>query len=214
MPNETFELADKQGNGGPSSELQIYDFALQPTTLHAFLNRAKLGFGNYSSKEFWQLIQDFERGEYASAAFGRKLTERAKRETKLYLAKNGLSEYDEESEAIIEVTPYDDAGLEKRFEGYDDLRTSKQGKMSPVEYGDYIWDKLSPEQRQEFLQDVTGLGETWVPPHWSMLLSKVEASKGRHAKQIEALFGVRKEQITHHSGDLPEGVHIGRQRRQ
>lgn len=207
MPDESFDIPDKTGNGGPSSQLDIYDFALQPTTLHQFLQKAKMGFGNYSDREFWQLIQDFERGEYASAAFGRKLTERAKLETQLFLAENGVSEYNEDDNTILEATPYPEDDQEMRFSAYENA-SGKNGRMSKREYGEYIWDKLTAEQRQTFLERISGLGETWVPPHWSMLLSKVEASKGRHAKQIEALFGVRKEQITHHSGEPPEDFRV------
>lgn len=177
---QNFEVEDKNGHNSPGSELDLYEMVVDSTVDDEFLSRNRLGLGFYSNREFWQQTESYKQGMYGDAAFARRLIERAIAETVTELGLNGYSYYDEDEGKVELPKGWND--LDENDQEDEDRRrfVRKRGKR--------IWRKLPDREKMEALEEMTGISEGWVPPHWRMLQMRHEASRSRGARLIDNFF--------------------------
>lgn len=188
-------LDDKQGNTAPSSQLELYDGIINPDATDSVVE--KLGTGYYTEDEQWQQIGSYRRGMYGDAAFGRGLYTRAVHETIMALGREGWQWYDEDRESFREMEGAD----------LEDVQPRESPRNAVFDRGKRIWDQLGAEQPMEgqgrlaALQEHSGLGGEWMPPHWRMMEARHEASKSRDARTQDNAFGTRQDRTVEHKGE-------------
>lgn len=179
--NNDFSMPDTNSKDRPSSQLDIYDEAVQSSADDEFLQNVNLGLGNYDGPEYWQQMQSYEQGLYADEAFGRRLQERAIAEAKNKMAREGWSYYDENREKVIER------------DGWEKLDESEKQDQDRRRYlksqGEKIWSKLNERERYDALVELTGFSEDWMPPQWRMLMARHEGSRSKGGRLIDNIFG-------------------------
>jgi len=163
----------------PSSDLDLYDKAVDPPLSDDFLNSNNLGLGNYSDGEMWQQVESFRMGLFADAAFSDKLDARRIEETQRQLALEGY--------AYI-----NDDGQRKEFSGWADLTERSQANKDRRRYieerGEEIWETLPEERQYQATIECTGM-PNWMPPHLRMVLMRHEASRSKGGRTQDNLFG-------------------------
>lgn len=168
----------------PNSMLEVYMSMLAGNTGDDFLETINLGTGNYTNDEYWQQVQSFRNGLFAESAVSRHVLEKARRETKEALV-----------EAIFE-TPEAQILDGVSYPAPDD-DTSQREYYN--EHADEIWESLGtaemPPSRHKavLVNEVTGLGMNWSPPHHRMLKMRHEASQSKGARALDNLFDRVKE---------------------
>lgn len=178
----------KTNSGGgpdqPMNELDVYQEAIESTVDDDLLEDVLLGLGNYSNSEYWQQVESFRNGLYASTAFTRRLFKRAVQETKTELAIEGY-EYHVRG---------DDGTVQKHaFEGWKDLPEGKQADLDRRRWIDdrkeEIWEEMAEEAQANAIVEIAGFESDWTPPHWRMMMMRHEASRSRGARLLDNLFG-------------------------
>lgn len=199
------------GNGRPDrrpeDELDLQKEVLDSSSIDPLLEEENLGTGNYHDSEMWQQVESYRNGLYATAAFQRILSERAKQESKTKLALRGWELSDPETNKVYEWDGWDDLTLEKRRE----IWTEKLGQDVDDfdrrrwirRYGEYVFSQLyelrEPERvfypAVEAMQELSGWEGDWSPAHYRMLMTRHEVSRSRGARLLDNFFGRVKENI-------------------
>jgi hypothetical protein len=120
------------GNGQWNDELDAYAQVLANSPdLDLDTN---FGLGNYNQRIFYEQIANYRKAAKANALFQRVILQRAIHETKLALAEEGITFYDED-------------GMEPRsFDGVDDDNVESR-RSELRERGQGIWQKLGDANR-------------------------------------------------------------------
>lgn len=185
MSAQTFSADERTDHEQPpvSSELDIYNYATRPGASDGFLRETNFGLGNYKPKEMWQQVDSYSLGLFANAAFGRTILDRAIEDTKCHLARHGCT-----------VTRSDE---EVSFDGWQTLSEDKQQTKDRRRYiseqADAIWNSLSDTEKLELTEQVTGITDSWTPPHWRMMQVRHETSRSRGSRLLDNVFGRIKE---------------------
>lgn len=182
-PHTNFSVQDTHGSRSPSSQLDIYQEAVESSSKgDRFLEQVNLGLGNYSSAEYWQQMDAFKAGMYGREAFSRVLLDRAIHQTKMTLAREGAKfEVNVDGDPkMVDVTGWANLNEEQR-KGKDRRRYIEQR-------AEEIWQNLPENHRAEAVVEVTGFATEWTPPHFAMVMARHEASRSRDARLLDNLF--------------------------
>lgn len=193
MNQDEFRMPDtEQQSGKATSQLDLYNEAVQSTVDDSTLSGNNLGLGNYSSAEYWQQIEAFQHGLYADRAFSRKIEQRAIHEAKREIALEGYAFYDTKKDDVETIDGWNDLDEDERKAAWED----RFGDGEPLTrrrwvrgVGDEIWADLDKEQRGEALRDCTGYEGNWKPPQWRMMLARHEGSRSKGAHLLDNVFG-------------------------
>lgn len=171
-------------------ELDLYEQALNAVAGDDFLEANQLGLGNLRDEEMWQQIESYKGGMYGEAAFGRTIDALLVEETKRELAREEWRKLgDDDNERREELReegwehPSKRAFIEEKMEEkWEDLRAPRDvGSREDRR-------EVTIENRLEKIEAVTGRLPGWTPPHWRMLLMRLDSSRSRDARLIDNLF--------------------------
>lgn len=186
---EQLQHGERRNEQPPSSQLDIYDRIIQSGVADDYLKQLNLGLGNYSTDEYWQQVQSYQKGSYAEAAFARLIIERAEQETKAAL---GLQEWEKLSEEQQRRTD------KRRFV---EQRAEEIWEQTP-EASEECVDKLN------LIEEHAGISSAWTPPMHRMMEMRHEASRSREARLMDNAFGrVDEQRIEGES--VPQGALTG-----
>jgi len=159
---------DPQQNGGqttandrPHDQIDIYNLAIASTIDSDLIDDVLLGLGNYSSREYWQQVDSFRKGVFSTAAFTRRIRERAIEETKVELALNGVSEQWE----------VDQTARAFEADGWNDLDDETQANI------DETWPEpkyVKPKAKGGGIAEFEHEGHTYLFPRKARLPSERE----------------------------------------
>jgi hypothetical protein len=174
-------------NDRPHDEIDIYNLAIASTIDSELIDDVLLGLGNYSSREYWQQVDSFRKGVFSTAAFTRRIRERAIEETKVELALNGVSEEWEVDQTIraFEADGWHDLDEETQAE-HDRRRWIDEKKEE-------FWEQLPEAIQFQLVAEIAGLDKDWKAPHIRMMMMRHEASRSKEARLMDNLFGRIKE---------------------
>jgi hypothetical protein len=174
-------------NDRPHDEIDIYNLAIASTSDSELIDDVLLGLGNYSSREYWQQVDSFRKGVFSTAAFTRRIRERAIEETKVELALHGVSEEWEVDQTVraFEADGWYDLDGETQAE-HDRRRWINEKKEE-------FWEQLPEAIQFQLVAEVAGLDKDWKAPHIRMMMMRHEASRSKEARLMDNLFGRIKE---------------------
>lgn len=193
----------------PEDELDLQKEVLDSSSIDPLLEEENLGTGNYHDAEMWQQVESYRNGLYATAAFQRILSERAKEETKTKLALYGWELSDPETGRVYQWEGWEDMTPDRRRQIWSDEDELNQ---DPDDYDRRRWIRrrgesvlssiyeLRDKDRHfypavEALQELSGWEGDWSPAHYRMLMTRHEVSRSRGARLLDNFFGRVKEQI-------------------
>lgn len=189
-----------RGSETPSSELGIYNLVIKPTELDEFLSETNLGLGNYSSREYWQQVDEFQDHIYADAAFGETTLDYAIYATKYQLGQEYFDELDAEHPAEA-VTDHDDISFDVPEGVYRDaivaLGEYKWKRLGRDEVSKQQWEQqldiadrqeLTAQMQLQALDDYASGAHQWTTPHGRMISVRHEASRSRGARLVDNVF--------------------------
>jgi len=174
-----YGIEDKARQGGPPSELELYETAVESGADDQFLGSINLGLGNYTAREQWQQVESYTRGMYAESAFGRQLFERALLETQVHLGLHGHTYFDINRDREVSK------------DGWLDLddQDSENRRDWILNRGQKTWDRLPDEEKKDLLAEIAGFEGSWIPPYWRMMQVRHETSRSKGARLLDNLFG-------------------------
>jgi len=192
-------------------QLDLYEQAINAVAGDDFLERNQLGLGNLEDDEMWQQIASYKSGMYGEAALGGTIDSLLVEETKRELARERWEKLGENDEDRRETLRDD-----------DDWSHPPSKRVFIAEKKEEAWESLGPgrdvgsaEDRRkvklqnqiEEIEDRTGRLPGWTPPHWRMLLMRLDSSRSRDARLIDNLFDrVNEQQV---SGDINTSELLG-----
>jgi len=166
----------------PRDELDVANEIISPSTYEDLLREVNLGTGVYDDEDVSMQMRSFRKGMIVDVAFDDVLFKRAIQETKIKLADNGFSHYNEYSEEVQHWDPITDDLVEER------------GRTGALRYrGDEIWEALSEpgkaisEKQAAALAEFVGI-DTLKPVFWRLLTAYHEASKSREGRTQDNFF--------------------------
>lgn len=178
-------VPDKKGNGGAKTQLEVIQEAIGSTDEEPFLSRTNFGLGNYTEREMWHQTEAHHRGMYATAAFKRRLEDRAMRETVLKLGEHGWT-YTVQTE---------NGPKDQHVKGWNDLPEEKRNSVDEPHRRSYIktqgrkiWDALPEREQRKAVESFTGVSGEWTAPHYRQMVMRHEASRSRGARLLDNLF--------------------------
>lgn len=187
----------RRSNGSSSGDkssarnaLELKDKLVEGAGGNPLLEHVNLGQGNYKDTDYWQQIRSYRRGLFLHTAFANIISERAIKETKIKLGREGYNaQYNDLEEAVDQFDPANNK--------YDfDRADSPRQKI--LEHGNWIWERLGDpatpisEKQVAAILDKTGATLDWLPISWQMVLGRHEASRSRDAELIrDVLSNVR-----------------------
>lgn len=121
------------GNDGEAWQDELDAYAQVLTRSPDQKLKTNFGHGNYDKREFYQQIRNFRKASRAMESFGRIILERAIYETKVNLALEGITFYDEDGQQVRQFEPLDP----------DPEHRTKEVR----EEGETIWRKLDESDR-------------------------------------------------------------------
>jgi hypothetical protein len=190
--NGTHEKADKTSDARPSRPVEVYSDATEPTASDdEFLANNNLGLGNYTRKEYYQQVDAYKKGEFADAAFGRRIIRLGKRQTQLALGRQAWADLDAEERArICDPDRGECAGRREwiRAEGrrrWDDGPGIGEYDLSRVDDIDGLRETL----RWNAFAEETDISKNWQSPFRRMLLMRHEGSRSIGSRLLDNLFG-------------------------
>jgi len=183
--NQQFDVPDKNGNGGASTQLDVMQKVIASTDEDPFLSRTNFGLGNYTEAEMWRQTKDHHHGMYAHAAFKQRLEKRARRETMRNLGERGWT-YTVETNDGVE---------DKHVPGWNNLpKDERESPGTPYRRryikhrGRQIWDRLPEREKQKAIESYGGLRGEWSSPHHRQMVMRHEASRSRGARLLDNIF--------------------------
>jgi len=169
---------------GPRDELDMYARVTESAQDNPLLQGTNLGLGNYDEKYKWQQIRSYRKGLKAYISFSRVLTERAIHETKVKLAREGFTHFNESKQMVDQWDPHDD----------DDVDEDQSSWISELERGNQIWNSLDDdrsalsEKQVAAIIEKTGISTDWMPIYWQMVSGRHEVSRSEDAELIRDLL--------------------------
>lgn len=164
---QTHGKVDKESDPRPGSTVEVYSEATSPTAEDDdFLSANNLGLGNYSKKEYYQQVDSFRKGQFADAAFGRRIVRLGKRQTQLAMARDKWDTLSDEERAAVD---------------------SKREWLH--ERGQELWNALDERERWARFAAETNISKNWTPPFWRMMMMRHEGSRSISARLLDNLFG-------------------------
>jgi len=172
----------------PRDELDMYSEILRPSGSNPLLEDTNLGQGNYDESYLWQQIRSYRKGLYAYTAFSGVLTKRAIYETKIKLAREGFTHYNESTEDVEQW----DSLQEEDIDDDESYWTAER------ERGEEIWNSLSDdrtplsEKQAAAVFRLTNISEEFMPIFWSMVSGRHEVSRSKDAELLrDMLTGIK-----------------------
>lgn len=169
----------QSANGhGPQDGYDIQAEILRSSEDNPLLENTNLGLGNYDEGYMWQQIRSYRKGLFAYIAFSRVLTHRAIHETKVALAREGFSYYDETTDEVKQWASI----------------SNEDNRKDVLERGEDIWDDLERPNEALSKKQVaaivkkTGIDTDWVPVNWQMVSGRHEVSRSQDAELIRDLL--------------------------
>jgi hypothetical protein len=173
---------------GPSDELDMYGDILRQSNANPLLEKTNLGQGNYDTDYLWQQVRSYRKGLFAYIAFSGVLSKRAIHETKIKLAREGFSHWNDNKGVVEEWDPLD----EDAKEDGESIWTAERRR------GNEIWNKLSDnrtplsEKQAAALLDKTNVSEDFMPIFWEMAAGRHEVSRSKDAELLrDMLTGIK-----------------------
>lgn len=172
----------QSGATEPRDELDMYSQILRSSGDNPLLENTNLGLGNYDESYKWQQIRSYRKGLYAYVAFSRILTQRAIHETKVKLAREGFSHYNEQKDKV------------EQWDSFNGTAENQSRWVAEMERGESIWEELSSPRDALSTKQVaaiikkTGISTEWVPIYWQMVSGRHEVSRSQDAELIRDLL--------------------------
>ncbi|RDZ99787.1 hypothetical protein DEQ92_20795 [Haloferax sp. Atlit-6N] len=181
---------------GPRDELDVAHEIITPTTYEQVLREVGLGSGVYDSDDISMQMRSFRKGMIVDTAFDELLFKRAVYETKVRLADNGYTHYNETTDNVQHWDPVDDEMLEE------------MGRTQAIrKRGKEIWESLSqpgePISEKQAAAMAEYIGVDGIKPvFWRLMAAYHEASKGREGRTQDNYFQrVKKSLVNEISSD-------------
>jgi hypothetical protein len=179
---QTRQSTGGNGNGEWHDELDAYAQVLSSSPdLDLETN---FGHGNYDERIFYDQIKNFRNAAKAMELFQRILLERAIYETKVAIAMDGITFYDEDGDEVVQETPVDPDSEHRRKE----IR----------EQGEQVWQRLGDTNRVLSDKQVKAIvRKTGHDLDWQSFFAKVlvfyhESSRSLDAELIrDFLTGIK-----------------------
>lgn len=175
----------------PRNPNELQGMLLSGARGNPLFDQVNLGQGNYSDDDFWQQIRAYRRGLYVYIAFGSTLEKRAIHETKVKLAREGYTHYNEEGNQVEQWQPLD----------ADDVAEDESSWEAELRRGEEIWNSLgdnrevmTTKQAAAILKK-TNADTDWLPVPWQMVVGRHEASRSREAELLRDLLTNPKKSI-------------------
>lgn len=177
-----------QGASRPNDELDMYGDLLQQSSANPLLQRTNLGQGNYDTDYLWQQVRSYRKGLFAYIAFSGVLSKRAIHETKIKLAREGFSHWNEEDKTVDQWGALDE----------DDREDGESIWTAERRRGEEIWQSLSDnetplsEKQAAALLEKTDVSEEFMPIFWQMAAGRHEVSRSKDAELLrDMLTGIK-----------------------
>lgn len=168
----------------PRDELDVANRFVAPTTYDELLEKVNLGTGFYQDEDISLQLRNFRKGLIADTAFDGRLWDRAVYETKIKLADEGFSWYNEHKDTVEHWPAFEELS-ENEYEG---------GRTAALrERGDEIWSSLGDPHQALSDSQAAALSEkaslqTFKPVFWRLLAAYHEASKSKGARTQDNFF--------------------------
>jgi hypothetical protein len=195
----------RPASSGPNDRLDIYQEAIESTVDDELLDEVLLGLGNYEESEYWQQVESFRSGLFASEAFTRRIRERAIQDTKQRIAKEGIEWVEDRGDGVA---------VDRSLHGWRQLPADERERFDRRRWLDkraeYVWEQLPERVRINEIVDRLGAQPEWTPPHWRMMMMRHEASRSKGARLMDNLFG-RVDEVHDNRGSDGDGL-LGKMR--
>ena len=165
-------------------EADVQQSVLESSRGNPLLETTNLGLGNYDDSYLWQQIQSYRKGLYAYLAFEETISAKAVHETKVKLAREGFSYYDERRDTVEQWDPIDE----------DDVDELQSTWTAEIERGEQIWQSLNnsnevlSEKQIVAIMKKAGVDLDWMPINWQMVAGRHEVSRSRNAELLRAVL--------------------------
>jgi len=182
----------------PSDELDMAGDILKQSEANPLLQQTNLGQGNYDEDYLWQQVRSYRKGLFTYIAFSGVLSKRAIYETKVKLAREGFSHWNEQKNEVEEWNPVDESS------GDDDKSIWTVERRR----GEEIWDALSDnrtplsQKQAAALLEKTELSEEFMPIFWQMASGRHEVSRSKDAELIRDFLTSINEVRSDAGGDI------------
>lgn len=174
----------------PRDELDVANQFVEPTSYDELLQEVNLGTGYYEDEDLRLQMRSYRKGLIADIAFDGLLWDRAVYETKIKLADEGFSWYNETREEPQHWKPYEEVADE--WEG---------GRTTALrERGEEIWDEMAQPDKALSDQQAAALSEksslqSFKPVFWRLLAAYHESSKSKGGRTQDNFFGRVKKRL-------------------
>lgn len=172
----------------PRDELDMYSQILQSSGSNPLLRDTNLGQGNYDETYLWQQVRSYRKGLYAYIAFSGVLSKRAIYETKIRLAREGFTHYNEADQEPQQWDALDE----------DDVDDGESFWTAQRRRGDEIWSKLADnrhalsEKQAAAILEKTDISDEFMPVFWQMVSGRHEVSRSQDAELLrDMLTGIK-----------------------
>lgn len=181
-------LRQNSNDDSPSArdDLDLVESLLDSSDANALLELVNAGHGNYNEHLFYEQIESYRKGLIAYEGSTSVLTERMIVETQEWLAKEGITFYDDEQNQTVQYDPMDD----------DEVGEKQSRWNAEKEYGKKIWKRIGQAdepitQRQHTaIVKATGVEPgQWIPMYWDMFIGAHEMSRSKAAELIRLYLG-------------------------
>jgi len=132
------------------------------------------GHGNYDQRIFYDQISNYRKAARAMSLFQRTLLERAIYETKIHLARDGITFYDDTENEV-----YNQGGI--------DLEDTNRPRTKTKEKGEEIWERLGDSDKVLSDKQVAAIvRKTNHDIDWDSFLSKVLVFYHESSRSVDA----------------------------
>lgn len=172
----------------PSDELDMYGDILRQSDANPLLENTNLGQGNYDTDYLWQQVRSYRKGLFAYIAFAGVLSKRAVHETKIKLAREGFSHWNDEKGRVDQFDALDESDRKDN----ESIWTAERRR------GEEIWQSLSDdrtplsEKQAAALLEKTDVSDEFMPIFWEMAAGRHEVSRSKDAELLrDMLTGIK-----------------------
>lgn len=193
----------------PRDDLDVAYSIIRPSEYNDFLAQLNLGTGYYSEEDLAMQMRNIRKGLVTDIAFSETLRKRAIQETKVKLADEGFSFYNEQKQEPQTWLPISDGDIDVDGNG----RTAQLFNR-----GDEIWESLADPKFSLSLEQAAAIDEKtsldpFKPIFNHLAASYHETTKSKGARTQDNYFGrVRRHESYGDTDETSNGHFLGRGR--
>lgn len=189
----------ENSNNDPRDGLDVAYHIIRSSEYSELLEQVNLGTGYYTDEDLAMQMRNLRKGLVADIAFSETLRKHAVQETKVLLAEEGFSFYDEQAEEVKHWAPVDDANV------------AEHGRTHALlERGEEIWDALANPRYSLSIEQAAALEEKTSLDPFKPIFNHLaagyhESTKSRGARLMDNFFGrVKRHEM---DGDTDQDAH-------